>query len=299
MDGSHFDRLVATWGTSPTRRGVAAFLAASGLLPFMGLRGGDAKKKKKKKTTICRNGQTVQIPKKQLASALAQGATRGACPTCVPVRQPCTNNCCASLICEDVEGCDPSGPYCCASSGGACQSPCDCCGTLQCSARLGGTCRDCKILQESCGADDDCCAAVSTCGDNGCVLGAVCHLQEGAACARSCDCGGELFCSERAGHTCHACALPQESCTASGDCCLAASMCGTNGCVPDSDTICCQGIGAFCTESCDCCAGAICDEELEKCVALDAQRATRTSTRALQQRQARDQLTRKSRWSQS
>jgi hypothetical protein len=305
MEAERFDRAIRAL-TLPTsrRRGVLALLGAllATALPDLD---GEAKQRlkhahrngKKRRQVQDEGKKKKKGNKKKKKPPVQPVPVVRPLPVCAQLREICQGNCCGSLVCEDVLGCDaPSGPYCCGAPGAACQSVCDCCGTLLCSERHGNTCRNCGIPQDACGTDEDCCAAVSSCGANGCSDGTVCVLNVGAACARSCDCSVDLFCSERANKTCQHCALPQESCSADTDCCLAMSTCGRNGCVAEPNRICCQGAGAFCIDSCDCCADLICDEDREACVPLDPLRGATVSKHASSKSQASDFLSPTARW---
>ena len=80
MDANHFDRIVRTWAEPGSRRPVLGLLAG-GIAGLAGLTETAGKRKKKKKVTLCLNGQTITVPKKQQGSYLGQGATAGKCPT--------------------------------------------------------------------------------------------------------------------------------------------------------------------------------------------------------------------------
>ncbi len=108
----------------------------------------------------------------------------------------------------------------------------------------------CMTLRKSC-SGRRCCGSLG-CGDNGCDGGAVCYQHEGGGCGSDCDCRGDLYCSERKGDTCQACGYPETPCITTSDCCLQDSICGYNGCAPE--TVCCQWeVGSFCYDDCDCC----------------------------------------------
>ena len=74
-----------------------------------------------------------------------------------------------------------------------------CCGTLKCATNgCGETNRCCKVLEESCSSDCDCCISGAECRGGECCLG------EGALCAfvGSDACCAGLFCDIQSGITC-------------------------------------------------------------------------------------------------
>ncbi len=110
MDDPRFDALVTRLAGGLSRRRGLGLLAGAGL-PLVGL-AGTADAGKKKKVTLCRNGQTVSVPKKKARKLLQQGATKGACPAGCPAGQrPCntacipTGDCCFSNDCPGNDFC--------------------------------------------------------------------------------------------------------------------------------------------------------------------------------------------------
>ena len=149
-----------------------------------------------------------------------------------------------------------------------CFDDCDCCGAFFCSF-FDDTCADCGKPLDPCDTVDDCCPGIGTCGDNGCDDYDACCLGDGDSCLGACDCCADFACDERAGNTCQVCALPQDACVATDDCCLLDSTCGDNGC--DTEDVCCQGAGGFCfDDDCDCCGDLLCDGDT--CVAVPSGR---------------------------
>jgi hypothetical protein len=296
MEAERFDQAIRVLSLAGSRRrGVAALLGGLLAAAVPGLASG-MKHGARHRRRPARKHQHAHVEGKKKKRKKKKPLVQPP-PVCAHLRETCHGNCCNSLACEDVAGCDaPGGPYCCGVAGTTCQADCDCCGILQCSERHGGACRNCGILQDACGTNDDCCAAGSSCGDNGCADHTVCLQNAGAPCDRSCECGADLFCSERANNTCQQCALPQEACTANTDCCLASSTCGVNGCVAEPGRICCQGVGAFCIDSCDCCADSICDDQLEQCVPLESPPGAKPNKQASGNSQARNGVSARSRW---
>ena len=99
MDNNTFDSLSRTLAGGSTRRRFSGALAAFGLASIASLRvlgadaaGGRKNGKRKKKVTVCRDGQTIRVPKRALKKQLRQGATRGDCPVVVDACIPdCTS----------------------------------------------------------------------------------------------------------------------------------------------------------------------------------------------------------------
>jgi hypothetical protein len=190
---------------------------------------------------------------------------------CKPLAQACSGDCCAGLSCEDraVASC-PAGNHCCAGVGGNCQDSCHCCGGLNCSERESDTCQNCGFVGTDCpNGNDDCCSLANSCGavtKAQCnVTGNVCCGNKGASCLFTCECCGDMRCSERT-ETCQDCAFVRESCNpgnGDSDCCLVAGTCGTvsKAACGISGDVCCQRAGAGCNEDCDCCGALLCTQQ--------------------------------------
>ena len=145
MELEKFDDLTRAFSGTSTRRRFGSLLTALGLgaVAGLGLLGADeteAKKKGKgkKKVTVCHNGQTNQVAKRQLKKQLRQGATKGACPVdTTGLQQPCTTNeqCIGDLVCQvaNSQNGNPeraNQPVCCvpADVHARCENGSDCCG---------------------------------------------------------------------------------------------------------------------------------------------------------------------------
>ena len=109
MELKQFDDLTRSFAGTSTRRRFGGMLTALGLgaVASLGLRGAaetEAKKRhKKQKVTLCLNGQTIQVGKRQQKKQLRLGATRGACPVdTTGLQQPCTydGQCIGDLVCQ-------------------------------------------------------------------------------------------------------------------------------------------------------------------------------------------------------
>jgi hypothetical protein len=147
MDASRFDHMVRTWAEAGSRRPLLGLLAG-GVAGLAGLTRatGKRKKKKKKKVTLCLNGATITVPKKQQGGYLSQGATAGKCPaTCV---KQCTGKTCGP------DGC-----------GGTCGS---CKGDKTCQ---GGTCACPPGELDDCGGDICVPPGAQCCDDGQCPQG--------------------------------------------------------------------------------------------------------------------------------
>jgi hypothetical protein len=118
MDASRFDEMVRSWAEAGSRRSLLTALAG-GAAALTGMTETSGKrKKKKKKVTLCLNGQTITVPKKQQGGYLSQGATVGKCPAAC-VRQ-CSGRTCGQDGCGGTYG-DCSGDLTC--QGGTCSCP--------------------------------------------------------------------------------------------------------------------------------------------------------------------------------
>jgi len=183
MDPSYFDRIVRSWATPGSRRPVLGLLAG-GAASLAGLAGTSGKRKKKKKVTLCLNGQTLTVPKKQQGSYLSQGATAGKCPaTCVP---QCSGKTCGADGCGGSCGSCKGDKTC---QGGTCACPpgdidvcggdicvppdAQCCTDGNCSGLPGrrcfrGQCLDwqgtCPIGADACAGTGSACGQTSNCG---------------------------------------------------------------------------------------------------------------------------------------
>ena len=143
MERTTFDELTRTVAGTSTRRRFGGLLTALGLgavagLGLLGAAETEAKRHKKKKVTVCRNGQTLQVGKRQLKKQLRQGATKGACPVdTTGLQQPCTTDgqCIGELVCQvaNSQNGNPeraNQPVCCvpADVHAPCEDGSDCCG---------------------------------------------------------------------------------------------------------------------------------------------------------------------------
>jgi hypothetical protein len=118
MDADHFDALLRSLTTTPSRRGVTRTL----------------------------NGQTLIVPKSAVLALVVQGATYGACPAASAPPPPPT--CTDGVKNGSEKGIDCGGPTCprC-SSGQTCSAGSDCT-TLFCQS---GVCHVCDVA--TCGSD--------------------------------------------------------------------------------------------------------------------------------------------------
>ncbi|MEZ4565205.1 MAG: hypothetical protein R2853_20995 [Thermomicrobiales bacterium] len=118
MDTRSFDHLTRSLVTRGSRRGVLTRLAVMPLgAGVLALAGAPAlARKHKKKVTICQDGQTLQVKKKQLKKRLRQGATRGACGPTPPTPPECAADrpCTTGKLCVDgaCKGCDVCASGC-------------------------------------------------------------------------------------------------------------------------------------------------------------------------------------------
>ena len=102
MDGRHFDTLLRSLSTAPTRRGALRLLSGTALASLLTLgatsseakkKGGGKKSGKKKckekgKETICHQGQTIQVSRCAVKAHERHGDTVGACATPNPGPPP-------------------------------------------------------------------------------------------------------------------------------------------------------------------------------------------------------------------
>jgi hypothetical protein len=294
MDDLQFDRIARTVAGLTSRRGLLGIVAS---LPVVGgvlVDDASAKrrqkrdrkddrdqvedekrKKKKKKVTLCLNGQTIKVAKSKKKNFLNQGATAGACPSCVPEAKTTTcagkcgnvtNNCgtvvdCGSCDCEPPCGecfkcegtpgqCVPEDPFTTpCGTGPSCSNgfavPGDYCdGTGICVSPSPFPCQPYLCAGDTCGNtctdDNDCEAWPAFCNaQNECSY----KLPLGSTCDGDSDCISNACC----GGAC-------QECCANSDC-TGGNVCGANfTCIPS------------CTSS-SCSADKLCINEL--CLACD------------------------------
>ncbi|MFT4040214.1 MAG: hypothetical protein QM692_18690 [Thermomicrobiales bacterium] len=162
MDTSTFDTITRSLARIRSRRAALGVLAA-GLAAVAGPTSQlEAKKKKKpKKVTLCLNGETITVAKKQRNGYIRQGATAGKCAAgsagCASdagcnagARETCQNGVCAcpAGFVRDANGiCGDPAP--CKEDGSVVASSAECCSghtttipttppTLQCTVAPGG-----------------------------------------------------------------------------------------------------------------------------------------------------------------
>jgi hypothetical protein len=144
MELEKFDDLTRTFSGTSTRRRFGGLLTALGLgavagLGLFGAAETEAKKRhKKQKVTLCLNGQTIKVGKRQQKKQLRLGATKGACPVdTTGLQQPCTydGQCIGDLVCQvaNSQNGNPeraNQPVCCvpADVHAPCEDGSDCCG---------------------------------------------------------------------------------------------------------------------------------------------------------------------------
>lgn len=220
MDGSQFDRLARKLGETRTRRGVAAFLAAAGTLPLLGIAGAEARKKKKKK---CK-APKVKCGKKCLAASSCctdadcggNGVCQGTACSCFVGFHACGGTCIADgACCSDADcgvGVCANGDCRCLSGQKACGEKCipasACCADADC----GSPCKTCQnnVCRGGCSAGQTClangscgktCATHAECSNNGtCICDApghvefVCHVISPTVCDDAPDCNSTVDC---------------------------------------------------------------------------------------------------------
>ncbi len=163
MDGKRFDRATRNMAIGAPRRRVLGLLAGSAL--GLNLRGkGDVEaKKKKKKTTICHEGQTIEVSGKAKKGHLKHGDTLGPCASppppppgaaCAVGGKPCQGRCIPSNQCCTNSDCAPGAPRCC---NGTCIRPNECCTDSEC--QTGNVCQ----------AGNCVCAPANICGNSCCT----------------------------------------------------------------------------------------------------------------------------------
>lgn len=253
MDSERFDRLAIGFASAVSRRGLGAL--AVGAVAALGVAAdGEAKKKKKKK-------------KRPPAASPPPPPPPG--PTCKAIRKACSfadQDCCDGARCGYNPPCHFQD-VCFQEDGGPCVDACDCKGDLLCDERGGNVCSSsCKVPQETCGDDSDCCLNTSTCGANTCGRSGVCCQSVGGVCSASCDCCEPHFCNERT-RTCGNCAGLAASCLRNDDCCSDTAICGTDAF--ERTNRCCEPVGGGCAFNEMCCLGLVCNPFQQKCVAAD------------------------------
>lgn len=158
MDDHRFDAMIRAFSSERSRRGALAMISGVLAAPLFGAPTLAKKKKKKKKITVCHNGQTVKIPKKDRSQFLLGGATLGACPASPPPPPPPGSTCTDGVKNGDETGIDCGGscPVCATDQG--CHTASDC-ATGFCdndaASPTGKSCATCPVGQStSCGSDD-------------------------------------------------------------------------------------------------------------------------------------------------
>lgn len=144
MELERFDELTRAFSGASTRRRFGGLMTALGLgaVAGIGLLGATEtqakKRRKKKKLTLCLNGQTITVGKRQAKKQLRQGATKGACPVdTIGLQEPCTYDaeCIGELVCQvaNSQNGNPeraNTPVCCVPPDvqARCDNGSDCCG---------------------------------------------------------------------------------------------------------------------------------------------------------------------------
>ena len=156
MDANHFDALTTRLVEQLSRR------RGIGILVALGLGAGSfpetteaGKKRRKKKITLCLDGQTIKVKKRNFQQKFP-GATVGSCPSCIPITTCAAqgrvcgplDDGCSTLICGecgtgDTPSCRDTGV--CAACFSVCPPACDRCanrsdGATMCVANVTHSC---------------------------------------------------------------------------------------------------------------------------------------------------------------